>query len=83
MRKDVRDTVKELQGFANPPCSFRVEQNNHLKVTWNMFDNKGNPMKIVCVLGVSPSDNQWKMRHNKNLRRIFRERNIPYDDLNI
>jgi len=81
MHKDVRDTVKGLQRYADPKSSFDVSKGKHLKITWDMTNDDGEPVRVLCVMGVSPSDARWMLNHRQSLRRVFRENNITCDVL--
>ena len=83
MHKEVRDVVKGLQIYADPPSSFCIEQNSHLKVSWEMVNDDGERVRVLCYLGVTPSDWRWKQNHQQNRKRTFRELNISTEVTHI
>ena len=83
MHKEVKDVVKGLQIYANPPSSFCIQQKSHLKMSWEMFNDDGERVRVPCILPVSPSIWRWKENHQRNLKRTFRERNISTEITHI
>jgi hypothetical protein len=81
MHKDVRDTVKGLKRYADPQSSFDVSTGKHIKVSWEMTNDDGEPVNVLLVMSVSPSDARWMLNHRQSLRRMFRENNITCDVL--
>ena len=83
MHKEEKDTVKGLREYADPKSSFNVEHGKHLKVTWDMTNDDGEPVSVLCIMAKSPSDWRWKHNHQRNLKRTFRELNISTEVTHI
>ena len=81
MHKEVKDTVKGLRAYANPKSSFNVQKGKHIKISWEMTSDNGEPVNVLYVMSGSPSDARWKMQHRQSLRKVFRENNITCEVL--
>ena len=47
VHKEVRDVMKGLQVYADPQSSFKVEHGKHLKITWDMINDDGEPVSVL------------------------------------
>ena len=81
MNKEVKDTVKGLRAYANPKSSFNVQKGKHIKISWDMNNDDGEPVNVLYVMSGSPSDYRWRLQHQQSLRRVFRENNITCEVL--
>ena len=79
MHKEVKDVLKGLREYADPPSSFTMVQNNHLKLSWEMKNDNGEKVLVRSCLSVTPSDTNWMYSHKRSLRIEFNRLNITTD----
>ena len=77
MQKEIRNVLRGLRGYADPPSSFTMVQRNHIRVSWDMTNDDGERVTIRTTIGSSPSDPYWMKSHKKQLQQRFKELNIP------
>ena len=75
--------VKGLQMYADPPSSFRIDKNSHLKLSWEMVNDDGERVRVFHFMGLTPSDWRWKENSLKSLKRTFRKLNISKEVTDI
>ena len=83
MHKDVKDALKGLKIYADPPSSYKIAQNRHLRVSWEMVNDDGQRVKVQETISVTPSDENWIHSHRRRLGRKFKELNISKEVTHI
>ena len=76
MSKEVNRVLRGLRQYADPPSSFNVHQNKHIKVKWEMLNDNGKRVTVTTVMGWTPRDCNWMKSHKKQLQHTFRELHI-------
>ena len=78
-KKEIRTVLRGLRKFADPPSSFEMVQNKHIRVKWDMKNDSGETVTLRATIGWSPSDPSWFKSHKKQMERKFKEMNISED----
>jgi hypothetical protein len=76
MRKEVKDVLRGLRQYADPPSSFSMVQNNHIRVRWDMTNDDGERVTVKDTISVTATDKNWIHSHRRQLQRKFKELNI-------
>ena len=83
MRKDVKEVLRVLRQYADPPSSFSMVHRKHLRVSWNMTNDDGEKVTVSTTIANSPSDRNWRKHHTQQLKRRFTELNISKEVTHI
>ena len=81
--KVVKGVLKGLQQYADPPSSFSIRYRKHLRVSWEMLNDKNNRVKVMVTLPVTPSDVKWIYQHLIQVKKRFRELGISTEVTHI
>jgi hypothetical protein len=46
MRKDIKEVLRLLRQYADPPSSFSMVHRKHLRVSWNMTNDDGEKVTV-------------------------------------
>ena len=76
MNKEVKIILRGLRQYADPPSSFTMVENNHIRVRWDMTNDNGDRVTVKDTLAGSASDVNWIHSHRRQLQRKFKELNI-------
>ncbi len=78
--KQTRKIIKAMKAYADPPTSFVVIHNTHIKVSWTMVNDQGKKVRIIQVLSSSPRSLDYHIISARNcLRRTFKQNNITQE----
>ena len=78
--KQTRKIIKAMKAYADPPTSFVVIHNTHIKVSWTMLNDQGKKVRIIQVLSSSPRSLDYQIiSARKCLRRTFKQNNITQE----
>ena len=83
MCKEVKNVLKGLRQYADPPSSFDIRCRKHFRVSWDMTNDDGEKVTVRTTIGSSPNGAFWMKNHKRQLKRTFRELNISTEVTHI